>query len=362
MLKLFRGEDFSTWEADAWPCYQIVTYDEAMAVLKNEAAFSASAYSESMGRLMGRTFLEMDSQEHKSYRYLVQQHFTRKICELYGERFIQPMARKLVTELASRQQGDLIRHFTFPFSVLTIAKIIGLPSAGLGTLLAWAVGLKTEDDEKSGAGQARDKLKEIIERRRTQDSCDVISALVKARIDRRQLSDTEIISFVRLLLSTGTEPPYRSLNNLLAGLLNHSAQLEALKIDRSLIGNAINEAMRWEPPLTWVLRVCTHPTEIAGIKFAKGDLVCVNISSANRDAKHWSAPEKFDIHRPRKAHIGMGGGVHMCLGQHLAMMESKVAVEAILECCPRIRIDPEVDSAGIVGIGFRSPRVLQVHF
>lgn len=358
MPKLFRGEDFSTRETDTRPCYQVVTYDEAMAVLKNESAFSASAYSESMGRMMGRTFLEMDGHEHKSHRHLVQSHFARKICELYDADFVRPLARKLMMRLAHRKGGDLVRNFTFPLSVLVITKIIGLPSAGLGSLVAWALGLKTEDDGERG----REKFIEIIDRRRGEDSQDVIGTLTKVTVDGQRLSDNEIISFIRLLLSTGTEPPYRSLSNLLTGLLSDRIQLSSIKNDRSLIINAVNESMRWEPPLTWVLRTCKEPTEIAGVKFTKDDLVCVNISSANRDEKRWNTPEKFDIYRPYKPHIGMGGGAHMCLGQHLAMIESRAAAEVIVERWPGVHIDREAGQPEIVGRGFRSPRVLPVRF
>ena len=198
--------------------------------------------------------------------------------------------------------------------------------------------------------------------RRREPRDDLISTLARAEIDGERLSDDEIYSFLRLLLPAGVETTYRSTGNLLFGLLSNPEQLEAVRADRSLIPQAIEEAIRWDAPLLIITRVATRDTELAGVRIPAGSSVMPMLGSANRDETRWDDPDRFDIFREAKPHIGFGHGTHVCLGMHLARLEMRVALELLFDRLPNLRLDPAGDDPHIRGQVFRSPTSLPVLF
>jgi cytochrome P450 len=218
--------------------------------------------------------------------------------------------------------------------------------------------------ELDRARQASHELYEyfcaIIEERRADPSDDVISVLAQAELEGTRLTDEEICSFLRLLLPAGAETTYRSSSNLLWGLLSHPEQLDALRNHRSLVPQAIEEGLRWEPPLLGIMRTATRDTEVEGVHVPAGSVVAVNIGSANHDEKYWDDPEAFDIFRPARQHLAFAWGPHMCLGLHLARMETRVVLTQLLDRLPGLRFDPETEPAPITGAVFRAPQALHV--
>ena len=190
----------------------------------------------------------------------------------------------------------------------------------------------------------------------------MISVLVHAELDGTRLDDEQICAFLRLLLPAGAETTYRSSSNLLFGLLTHPDQLEAVRKDRSLIPQAIEEGLRWEPPLTSIIRVAAEDTEVCGVRIPAGAAIMVCTGSANHDESRWENPEEFDIFRKRFPPVAFGFGPHVCLGQHLARMETAVALNALLDRLPNLRLDPEAEDPHITGLMFRSPIALPVLF
>jgi cytochrome P450 len=174
------------------------------------------------------------------------------------------------------------------------------------------------------------------------------------------LSDEEIFSFLRLLLPAGAETTYRASGNFLFGLLTHPDQLDALRADRSLMPQAVEEAIRWETPLLITTRRCTSDTELAGVEIPAGANVIAHLGSANHDETRWDRAEVFDIHREPQPQIAFGAGPHMCLGIHLARLELRVAVNRLLDRLPGLRLDPDGDDPHIHGERFRSPTALPV--
>ena len=188
----------------------------------------------------------------------------------------------------------------------------------------------------------------------------MISLLATAEHDGQHLTDEEIFSFCRLLLPAGAETTYRSSANLLYGLLTHPDQLDAVRTDRSLLAAATEEGIRWEPPLLVITRGVTRDTELAGTALPVGATVVCSLGSANRDETRWPEPSSFDIFRERKPHIGFAHGAHMCLGMHLARMETQVALNAIFDRLPDLRLDPDAPAPYISGHLFRAPPRLDV--
>jgi cytochrome P450 len=172
--------------------------------------------------------------------------------------------------------------------------------------------------------------------------------------EHSMLTDEEIVAFLRLLVPAGAQTTYRSLTNLLCGLLTHPDQLDAVRNDRSLVPQAIEEGLRWEGPLMSFGRIATCDTEIAGVPIKAGMTVNMCVSSANRDPSRWENPDEFDIFRPPLAHMAFGQGNHICLGIHFARMELRVALEQILDKLPNLRLDPNAIDVHVDGCWSRT--------
>ncbi|WP_157108776.1 cytochrome P450, partial [Aldersonia kunmingensis] len=202
----------------------------------------------------------------------------------------------------------------------------------------------------------------ILAERRKNPADDLISRLAVAEIDGERLEDGEIFSFLRLLLPAGVETTYRSLGNLIFGLLTHPEQFEAIRADRSLIPQAIEEAVRWEAPLLTITRVATKDTELGGIAIPAGSSVMPMLGAANRQEDRYEDPDSFNIFRPARANISWGYGAHVCLGMHLARLEMRVAMNLLLDRLPNLRLDLDGNDPHIRGQVFRSPTALPVLF
>jgi len=202
----------------------------------------------------------------------------------------------------------------------------------------------------------------IIAERRVHPSDDVISVLAQAELEGTRLTDEEICSFLRLLLPAGAETTYRSSSNLMFGLLSNPDQLERLRADRALMPAAIEEGLRWEPPLTGIGRTATRDAVVDGVTIPAGSPINVCLGGANRDPSRWGDPDQFDLARDAKQHLAFAFGPHMCLGMHLARMETVVVINAVLDRLPDVRLDPDTEDPHITGLMFRAPRALPVLF
>ena len=199
-----------------------------------------------------------------------------------------------------------------------------------------------------------------MEDRRREPQGDLISLLAHAELDAKRLTNDEIIAFCRLLLPAGAETTYRAASNMMVGLLSDPAQLEAVRADRSLVAVAVEEALRWEPPLTGISRRAATDVEVEGFGIAAGAAVNTSLGSANHDPSRWDDPDRFDIFREQKPHMAFATGPHLCLGIHLARMEMRAVLERLLDRLPGLCLDPEADPPTITGLAFRAPHELKV--
>jgi cytochrome P450 len=340
------------------------TFDAVQAVLRDGDTFSSKGYEQVMGQVMGHTILEMDEPEHHTYRALVQQAFSRKAMERWETDVVAPIVDEHLDAFIDRGRAELVRELTFPFPVNVIAGMLGLPREDLPQFHRWAVELISVgfdmDRGLRASAALHDYFSAIIAERRVDLRDDVISVLAGAELEGQRLTDDEIIAFLRLLLPAGAETTYRSSSNLLFGLLDRPEQLAALRDDRSLMPRAIEEGLRWEPPLLTILRTATRDTVVEGVEIPEGAMVVVNMGSANRDERYWEHADRFDLFRAPRQHLAFAFGPHMCLGMHLARMETKVALDRILDRLPGVRFDPHADPAYITGMVFRAPNALPV--
>jgi cytochrome P450 len=366
MRKMFGLGDDVELPENLPPSYSVVSCEAVTNVLRDGATFSSSGYAAFMGVVMGHSILEMDEPEHHQYRGLVQQAFTRKAMERWEAELVRPIVDRYVDAFVDRGRADLVRELTFPFPVQVIAGMLGLPAEDLPQFHAKAVAMiNVSADWETGLAASQwlhDYFAGILTERREAPGDDVISVLAQAELDGHTLDDEDIFAFLRLLLPAGAETTYRSSSNLLFGLLTHPDQLKALQEDRGLMPQAIEEGLRWEPPLTGISRVATRDVEIDGVTIPAGSMVHVNIGSANHDETRYDRPDEFDIFRDPKQHMAFAFGPHMCLGMHLARMETTVALNALFDRLPDLRLDPDASDVHITGLTFRAPRSLPVVF
>jgi cytochrome P450 len=345
--------------------YVPLTFLAVQQILRDGETFSSAGYADSIGIVFGHSILEMDEPEHHAYRGLIQQAFTRKAMETWEDEIVRPVVERHVAAFRDRGSAELVGELLFPFPVTVIGEMIGLPPGDLATFHRKAVELISiaTNVEKGLAASAwlYDYFQGIITERRAAPRHDLISVLAQAELDGQRLTDDEIIAFLRLLLPAGAETTYRSSSNLMCGLLQHPDQLAALRDDRSLMPQAIEEGVRWDPPLTSIGRTCTKDTVVEGVMIPAGSPVQVCMAAANRDPSRWDRPDEFDIFREPKQHMSFAFGPHMCLGMHLARMETTVAVNALLDL-PDLRLDPAAEDVHVSGLAFRAPAALPVVF
>ncbi len=279
---------------------------------------------------------------------------------------MRPIVNAYVDHFAARGEADLVRELTFPFPVHVVAAMIGLPESDHPAFHRLAVELISIGIDFDGAIRAARELRAlfapVVAARREQAQDDLISVLANAELEGSRLSDEEIYSFLCLLAPAGAETTYRSSSNLLCGLLANPDQLDACAATEASIPQAIEEGLRWEPPLLSIMRTATRDAELAGVPIPAGAPVAVNLGAANRDPSRWDDPERFDLFRAQKPHIAFAVGPHVCLGMHLARMETRILLDVLFERLPNLRIDPEATDGGITGLIFRSPKELRVRF
>jgi cytochrome P450 len=346
--------------------FTVFSYECVREVLGDTKRFSSRGYAISMGQVMGRTILQMDPPEHLRHRALVAKAFRPRMLEKWSNELIAATVSELVDGFAADGHADLVRQLTFPFPVQVIARILGLPRADwpsfqrlstelIGVMQNWERGLAASRDLRSYFG-------EIIAQRRKEPRDDLVSELVVAEVDGQRLADDEIYPFLMLLLPAGVETTYRSSSSVLFGLLTHPGLLAEVRADHDLLPQVIEEGLRWEPPVLSVMRVALEDVELGGVHIPEGAYVALSLGAANRDPASFADPDAFDIFRDARQHVAFGDGPHMCLGMHLARLETRVLLAAVLDRLPNLRLDPDAQDPHVHGLVFRSPPDLPVLF
>lgn len=349
---------------DGPPIFTAYSFDAVKAVFTDNRTFSTRCYKAIVRPLQGPTILELDEPEHQVYRKLHEFAFARASMRRWETELVGPLVERRIAKLRSAKRADLVAEVFMPIPVRVIAALLGLLEADVPEFHRLGIdllGFRADMDRALAASaQLRDYFVGILADRRRDPRDDMVSALAKAEIDGVRLSDEQIFGFMRNLLPAGAETTSRSTANLAFGLLTHTDQLAAVLADRSLLPQAIEEGIRWETPLLNFMREATCDTELGGVQIPAGATMAVNLGSANHDEARWDESEHFDIFRERKPHIGFGHGAHVCIGMHLARLESTVIFNTLFDRLPGLRLDPDAPPPYVAGMYFRSPPRLEV--
>ncbi|KYF56969.1 cytochrome [Sorangium cellulosum] len=316
--------------------------------------------------------LNVENPTHFRLRNLTNRSFTpRSIAAM------RPSAHVVVNELldAVQHRGhmDVVADLAYPMPIKFICGILGMPVDDMGLI-------KQLSDDVSvyigSAGKAAgcippayhaivefSKLfRPLVEARRQEPKDDLISSMVTTRVDGDSLSDDEVIANCILFLVAGFE----TVTNLIAcgtlALLEHPEQLALLKRDSRLMEGAIDEMLRYYPPVNRTARLCVEDIPLRGKVIKKGQIVVLMLGAGNRDPSEYPDPDRFDIARDdRSRPLSFGGGHHFCIGSHLARMEGEVALSALLQRMPNLRLaTQEVEWRG--NSRFRGLKALPVSF
>ncbi|MCX4091003.1 cytochrome P450 [Nocardia sp. alder85J] len=349
------------------PVFIVYRHEDIITMLRDNETFSSAIVISAFGDVLGKhVMLGMDEPQHRRHRALVSTSFSAKALARWEDELVGKVGGELIDGFAPDGRADLVKQFTFPYPTRIIARLLGLPQEDYPQFQRWSISLLSFTINPERGKTASEALVRyfapILEARRAEPRDDLISSLAQAEIDGEKLTDEEIYSFLRLLLPAGIETTYRSLGNLLYGLLSHPDQFEAVKADRSLLPQAIEEVVRWDAPLLTITRVTTRDTELGGVRIPAGCSVMPMLGAANRQEDRYTHPNDFDIFRSSRSHVGWGHGVHVCLGMHLARLEMRTAMNLLIDQLPNLRLDPDAEDVHIRGQVFRSPAALPVVF
>ncbi len=349
--------------------FSALSFKGAEEVFRDPSRFSACWYQPSLSASIGHTLLEMDPPEHSRHRRLLQVAFTRKEMERWEREFVSDIVGSFIDRFAEQRRADLVADFALHYPLRVIVEAAGLPDSDVDMFYRWAayltnVSIDQATRQEVGAEFGR-YLQAVVDQRRADPGRDLVSLLVTSRItddagEEQRLDDDEVVAFLRLLIPAGAQTTYRMFCNLMFGLLTHPEQLAALQRDPSLIPAAVEEGLRWQPPLLAFGRTALVDTEIEGAAIPAGSQVYAVVASADRDPARWDDPEQFNIFRVPVGHLAFGAGAHICLGIHFARMELKVALHQVVTRMPGLRLDPDAIDVHIDGLGARSPDRLPV--
>ena len=312
----------------------------------------AAADGQKIQLLDDPSMLSLDAPDHTRLRKLVSHGFLRKYI-LSLEPHIKRIVDESLAKVDPGTQFDLMEVLAKPLPAIVIAELLGLPDSDREQFQAWSnellgIALIDDPDMVERGNNANNALIEyftgIIEQKRQTPSQDLIGQLIAAEEEGDRLTAGEMYSTCVLLLLAGHETTTRLIGNGMHALLQNPDQVAQLQQDPSLTPNAVEEMLRYEPPVQMMARFAKQDMDFHGAAIKKNQLVLLVIAAANRDATENDHPDTFDIHRAHPSHVSFGYGIHLCLGLALARLEAQVAIDALLAKFPDLTLaDQTVD-------------------
>lgn len=354
-LAALRESEPVAWlpDVEGW----IVTRrDLCIDVLTDAQTFTVDDERFSTSQVVGPSMLSLDGPEHRRHRApFAPSTRERPVRRLLAE-WTKEKANALVDGVAPEGEGDLKAVVAAPLSAMVMSHVLGLEDVESGVLLEWNDRITSAIDEVTlGRGVPQSGEHAFAELRGAIARSLVGGGMLTEVRDRGELSFDEIAANVAVMLIGGIVTSDGTISTALYHLLNTSGVLDAVRREPSIIGQAVEESMRMEPAAAFVDRYATRGVEFGGASIAQGDLVRVSISAANRDPRTFTDPDRFDISRPNpRDHIAFARGPHACLGIHVARLETRLAIKAIVKGLPGLRSSPE-QSSPPSGLIFRSP-------
>lgn len=356
-------------EPVAWvPAVQlwlVTRYEDVRTVDLTPEVFTAATEPSTLNRTMGVNMLGSEGRDQQRIRRVVEPPFRPRDVEERTKGMIPALANELIDGFESRGECDLFREFADPMSVRSLRFLLGLDEVAWEDLLRWNEGLmpglanfEGDPEKQAPADEASSALSEVIgrvlDRLETGPDGSALSSMLHHDRDGDRMSRAEIVANTKLMLSGGLQEPRDLIALAVLALGRHPEQLEAVRADRRLIKAAVEETLRWAGPVGTSTRQTTRATELAGVELERGALIGAVLSSANRDPRRYTDPDRFDIRRKEGAHLAFAIGTHFCLGAWFGRHLARVSLEILVDRLPNLRLAPE-RPATLSGWEFRAP-------
>jgi cytochrome P450 len=354
--RVHRDEPLSRWF--------VTGFEEAREILRNKG-LSSNMHTASPDSYIGRvrqnaqaggmsetfnSILFKDDPDHRRLRALVSKPFSPKAVEN-----LRPRIRANIQDLLDTLTEpcfDLVKSFADPLPVIVISEMLGVAPQLRAQFKQWSeditagffnpLRIREQTERGARAQQALSEyLSEVITARRRQPGHDLISNMITADEGEAPLTDAEIRGQTNLLLIAGNVTTSDLIANCLKALLLHPEQLAALRADPELIGNAVEEVLRYDSPVTQANRILPADMSLGGCPMHKGQSISLSLAGANHDPRANSNPDTFDIRRKDIRHQSFGGGKHLCLGAWLARLEAQEAVLGLLRRFPHLSLNEQ---------------------
>ena len=296
-----------------------------------------------------RPFLFMDPPDHTRLRGLVSKSFTPKRVEELRPR-VQQLVDELIDDAIGRGSLEVVEELAYPLPVVVICELLGVPVADHETFKGWSrlLARSLDPDIVIPPDVQRQRVEaitsfheyflDLIARLRLRPGPDLLSALVAAEDAGDTLSEDELLGICTLLLIAGHETTVNLIGNGVLALLRHPDEWARLTADPALARTAVEEVLRFDPPVQFDGRVAMADIDLGHVQLKKGEQPLLMLGAANRDPRQFDEPEHFDIGWSDNHHLAFGYGMHFCLGAPLARLEGQVTLATLARRLPDMQL------------------------
>jgi len=344
LFEIYRTlrDEFPVYHNAKRDLWMLTRYDDVLAALRDPETYSSAGVSEALQ--LQPMLIYMDGEPHRGLRGLVSRGFTpRRVAEM--EPHIRGIAQRLLDDMAGSEFCDLMKSFASQLPSLVIGELIGIPEERREAFLSHTEGMiETGPQEHSiaePAAKIHAEFSALLAERRGERRGDLMSALLGAELDGKELSEEELLGFCFLLVVGGNDTTMNLIGNGAVRLAHDPEARQRLVEDPGLIPGAVEEMLRIDAPAQALPRTTRRDVDLHGETIPAGERVLVCYGAANLDERAFEDPERFDIDRKDNRHLSLGQGAHFCLGASLARLEARVAFEELLARYPEYTLARE---------------------
>lgn len=340
---------------DGLPAWLVTRYEDARAALTDPRlsldkrhAKPGSYRGLALPPALDANLLNMDPPDHTRIRRLVVKAFTPgRVARLREP--VTATAHALLDAVAADGRAELIGAYAGPLPVAVICELLGVGPDDRADFRAWTDALVVPDPARPEA--MKDAVRAmlgyftgLLAAKRAEPADDLLSALITVRDEdgADRLSEDELMSLAFLILFAGYENTVQLIGNAVLALLTHPEQLAALRADPGLMPGAVEELLRFDGPAPLAIRrFAVEDVTIGGVTVPAGETVLVALASAHRDPRRFAGPDLLDVTRDATGQLGLGHGIHYCLGAPLARLETEIALTVLLDRFPALALDAD---------------------